>query len=123
MRALVLLWTLGSLLEETRPWGFRNGIFHNSIWLGEDTGTPAVGGGREGERGTTLGRIIGRGRFRPSLTTRGAFHWSEETRLTGIAFKARFEHSEHSKYIKCDRTRGFLFSCFSLGINRRRGPK
>lgn len=50
MRALVLLWTLGSLLEETRPWGFRNGIFHNSIWLGEDTGTPAVGGGREGGR-------------------------------------------------------------------------
>uniref|UniRef100_G3P1B4 Tumor necrosis factor-inducible gene 6 protein n=1 Tax=Gasterosteus aculeatus aculeatus TaxID=481459 RepID=G3P1B4_GASAC len=42
-------------------------------------------------------RIIGRGRFRPSLTTRGAFHWSEETRLTGIAFKARFQHSEHKQ--------------------------
>lgn len=35
MRVLALLWILGFLLEEVQAWGFRNGIFHNSIWLGK----------------------------------------------------------------------------------------
>ncbi|AWP13621.1 putative tumor necrosis factor-inducible 6 protein [Scophthalmus maximus] len=33
MHVLALLWTLGLLLKEAQAWGFRNGIFHNSIWL------------------------------------------------------------------------------------------
>lgn len=34
MRILALLWTLGLLLQELQAWGYKNGIFHNSIWLG-----------------------------------------------------------------------------------------
>lgn len=34
MRLLALLWTLALLLQEVQAWGYRNGIFHNSIWLG-----------------------------------------------------------------------------------------
>lgn len=34
MHILALLCTLGLLLQEVQAWGYRNGIFHNSIWLG-----------------------------------------------------------------------------------------
>ncbi|KAA8593069.1 hypothetical protein FQN60_018524 [Etheostoma spectabile] len=33
MRLFALLWTLGFLMKEARAWGYKNGIFHNSIWL------------------------------------------------------------------------------------------
>ncbi|XP_013889413.1 tumor necrosis factor-inducible gene 6 protein [Austrofundulus limnaeus] len=33
MRVLLFLWTFCFLLKEVRPWGYRNGVFHNSIWL------------------------------------------------------------------------------------------
>lgn len=35
MRVFALLWTVGFLLKEAQAWGFKNGIFHNSIWLGK----------------------------------------------------------------------------------------
>ena len=35
MRVFTLLLSLGFLLKEARAWGFKNGIFHNSIWLGK----------------------------------------------------------------------------------------
>ncbi len=35
MRVFTLILTLGFLLKEAQAWGFRNGIFHNSIWLGK----------------------------------------------------------------------------------------
>ncbi|KAK7913731.1 hypothetical protein WMY93_013942 [Mugilogobius chulae] len=38
MRICVLLWTLGLLLKEIHTWGYRNGIFHNSIWLEQAAG-------------------------------------------------------------------------------------
>ncbi|KAI3355998.1 hypothetical protein L3Q82_017269 [Scortum barcoo] len=34
MRVFALLWIIGFLLKEAQAWGFKNGIFHNSIWLG-----------------------------------------------------------------------------------------
>ena len=36
MHLLALLWTLGLLLKETQEWSYKNGIFHNSIWLGKE---------------------------------------------------------------------------------------
>uniref|UniRef100_A0A3B5AU71 Tumor necrosis factor, alpha-induced protein 6 n=1 Tax=Stegastes partitus TaxID=144197 RepID=A0A3B5AU71_9TELE len=38
MLLLTLLWTLSVLLTETHSWGFKNGIFHNSIWLEQAAG-------------------------------------------------------------------------------------
>lgn len=38
MRILALLWTLALLLQEVQAWGYKNGIFHNSIWLGTYSG-------------------------------------------------------------------------------------
>ncbi|XP_034042990.1 tumor necrosis factor-inducible gene 6 protein [Thalassophryne amazonica] len=38
MQLLALLCTVGLLLEEVHTWGFRNGIFHNSIWLEQAAG-------------------------------------------------------------------------------------
>ncbi|KAM9850545.1 tumor necrosis factor-inducible gene 6 protein [Aulostomus maculatus] len=38
MRVFALLWTLGFLLKEAQAWGFKNGIFHNSIWLEQAAG-------------------------------------------------------------------------------------
>ncbi|MEQ2230067.1 Tumor necrosis factor-inducible protein 6 protein [Ilyodon furcidens] len=38
MHVLALLWTLVLLLKEAQAWGFRNGIFHNSIWLEQAAG-------------------------------------------------------------------------------------
>lgn len=35
MRVFILLWTFGFVLKEAQAWGFKNGIFHNSIWLGK----------------------------------------------------------------------------------------
>lgn len=35
MRVLTFLWIFGFLLKEAQAWGFKNGIFHNSIWLGK----------------------------------------------------------------------------------------
>lgn len=34
MRLFFLISTLVFLLKEAQAWGFKNGIFHNSIWLG-----------------------------------------------------------------------------------------
>ncbi|XP_075886809.1 tumor necrosis factor-inducible gene 6 protein [Nelusetta ayraudi] len=38
MRVSILLWTFGFLLKEAQAWGFKNGIFHNSIWLEQAAG-------------------------------------------------------------------------------------
>ncbi|XP_028447413.1 tumor necrosis factor-inducible gene 6 protein isoform X1 [Perca flavescens] len=38
MRFFALLWTLGFLLKEARAWSYKNGIFHNSIWLEQAAG-------------------------------------------------------------------------------------
>ncbi|XP_030283416.1 tumor necrosis factor-inducible gene 6 protein [Sparus aurata] len=38
MRVFTLLLSLGFLLKEARAWGFKNGIFHNSIWLEQAAG-------------------------------------------------------------------------------------
>ncbi|XP_034418197.1 tumor necrosis factor-inducible gene 6 protein [Cyclopterus lumpus] len=38
MRFFALLWTLCFLLKEARAWGYKNGIFHNSIWLEQAAG-------------------------------------------------------------------------------------
>ncbi|KAG7219725.1 hypothetical protein INR49_018888 [Caranx melampygus] len=38
MRLLALLWTFGFLLKEAQAWGFKDGIFHNSIWLEQAAG-------------------------------------------------------------------------------------
>ncbi|XP_007569328.1 tumor necrosis factor-inducible gene 6 protein [Poecilia formosa] len=38
MHRWALLWTLILLLKEAQSWGFRNGIFHNSIWLEQAAG-------------------------------------------------------------------------------------
>ncbi|XP_023192240.1 tumor necrosis factor-inducible gene 6 protein [Xiphophorus maculatus] len=38
MHVWALLWTLVLLLKEAQSWGFRNGIFHNSIWLEQAAG-------------------------------------------------------------------------------------
>ncbi|XP_035629935.1 tumor necrosis factor-inducible gene 6 protein-like isoform X2 [Oncorhynchus keta] len=34
MRVFAVIWAIGFFLKEAQAWGFRNGIFHNSIWLG-----------------------------------------------------------------------------------------
>lgn len=38
MRILALLWTLALLLQEVQAWSYKDGIFHNSIWLGTYSG-------------------------------------------------------------------------------------
>uniref|UniRef100_A0A8C6WTW7 Tumor necrosis factor-inducible gene 6 protein n=1 Tax=Neogobius melanostomus TaxID=47308 RepID=A0A8C6WTW7_9GOBI len=38
MRVWALLWALGLLLKEVHAWGYRNGVFHNSIWLEQAAG-------------------------------------------------------------------------------------
>ncbi|XP_074513655.1 tumor necrosis factor-inducible gene 6 protein [Sebastes fasciatus] len=38
MRFFTFLWTLGFLLEEAQAWGYKNGVFHNSIWLEQAAG-------------------------------------------------------------------------------------
>uniref|UniRef100_A0AAQ6IL63 Tumor necrosis factor, alpha-induced protein 6 n=1 Tax=Anabas testudineus TaxID=64144 RepID=A0AAQ6IL63_ANATE len=38
MRVVALLWTVGFLLKEAQAWSFKNGIFHNSIWLEQAAG-------------------------------------------------------------------------------------
>ncbi|PWA19441.1 hypothetical protein CCH79_00017180, partial [Gambusia affinis] len=38
MHVWALLWTLVLLLNEAQSWSFRNGIFHNSIWLEQAAG-------------------------------------------------------------------------------------
>ncbi|KAM6934600.1 tumor necrosis factor-inducible gene 6 protein [Xenentodon cancila] len=38
MHVSALLWILGFLLKEAQAWDYRNGIFHNSIWLEQAAG-------------------------------------------------------------------------------------
>lgn len=35
MRTCSIIWLLCLLLEEAGAWGFKDGILHNSIWLGK----------------------------------------------------------------------------------------
>ncbi|XP_041724849.1 tumor necrosis factor-inducible gene 6 protein-like [Coregonus clupeaformis] len=38
MRVFAVIWAIGFFLKEAQAWGFRNGIFHNSIWLEQAAG-------------------------------------------------------------------------------------